>query len=100
MQRELTGAQKTLSSWNVFADSIVVVSIITNSLLLLVSDVSYNNVLETLGEVTKSDTRRLWIVVGIEHLVLFLLILIRALIPDISYKIRMCLHRTVFELKK
>lgn len=100
MQRKLTDAQKDLGSWNVFADSIVIVTIVTNSLLLLVSDTSYENVLETLGEVTKSDSRRIWIVVGVEHLVIFLLILIRALVPDISTRLRMCLQRTAFELEK
>ena len=100
MQRRLTEAEKDLGTWNAFADSIVVVTIITNSLLLLVSDSAYTNVIETFGEKTKSEARHLWIVVGVEHLVLLLLILIRAMVPDISYKLRMCLQRTAFELDR
>jgi hypothetical protein len=100
MQRRLTEAEKDLGTWNAFADSIVVVTIITNSLLLLVSDSAYTNVIETFGDNTKSDVRHLWIVVGVEHVVLLLLILIRAMVPDVSYKLRMCLQRTAFELDR
>lgn len=100
MQRRLTEAEKDLGTWNAFADGIVVLTIITNSLLLLVSDSSYKNVIETFGDTTKSGEKHLWIVIGIEHLVLLLLILIRAMVPDISYKLRMCLYRTAFELDK
>jgi len=52
LQRKLTDPQKVLGSWGKFADGIMLVTIITNGLLLFVSDSSYNNVLKTLGETT------------------------------------------------
>ena len=100
MQRRLTEAEKDLGTWNAFADTIVVFTIVTNSLLLLVADSSYDQVIENFGDTTKNGEKHLWFVVGIEHLVLILLILIRAMVPDISYNLRMCLHRTAFELDK
>ena len=92
MQRRLTDHEKDILVWNNFADIMVILVIITNSLLLFGVDTSYTFFLENYVRI-RDGYAKVWFVFGVEHCILLILFLIREIIPDIPFDIRMRLHR-------
>ncbi|GAM19032.1 hypothetical protein SAMD00019534_022070 [Acytostelium subglobosum LB1] len=80
-RRPLYNGSKGIGYWYHFMVGIGFLSVITNSMLVGFS-------FPTLTSFTKSDYAVLWIVVGMEHIVMLVKYLVQTIIPDDTYSLR------------
>jgi hypothetical protein len=83
IQRSRPEHEKNINSWNMFAEVISMCGILTNCVLLYTFTTTFNS----LDEVGVTDKTRLAFVVGIEHLFIIFVILLKTFIPDMSIKL-------------
>lgn len=96
MQRGLPDIYTTFNYWVMFAEAIILISLITNSFMLYNYSTTFE---ETLNSLIDDEKSTFFYVVAMEHIVIIFVITIKILIPDMPNKIKKLNSRVKSEIK-
>ena len=95
IQRPVIGSGQTMGPWNTIAEFIIGAVIVINAVMMYILSESLTESLDSFGF---DSTNRMWMVIGVEHVIFLSLVVIKVGIPDMPRKMRKLLIRTQAEL--